>query len=109
MSQYQATQSAILYQSLTVGDALSVLSIKYGRHRAAIVRNGLLLTVGEALTNWPGVLLDKNCQDSGLIEFHGGPPGRAKWFSGSIYTFLCDAALFEKHTKGQKPTERLSL
>ena len=45
--------------------------------------------------------LDSACGESGTIQFFGGPPGKKRWYSGSVLDYLCDCILTEEVKNGR--------
>lgn len=96
-------------KGLSARGAFVCLMQQHKLHKKTFMWQGELYTVETALEIIPDYLLDIKCGKFGIIRFYGGPPGRAKWFDGTVLTMLCDATMFENHNTGLMPAQKLIL
>lgn len=65
---------------------------KFGRSKQMIIRQGTMTSIAvllEMSEEW----LDSPCGESGTVQFFGGPPGKSRWYSGSVLDYICDCVL----------------
>ena len=65
---------------------------KFDRSKQMIIRQGTMTSVS-AMLDMGEEWLDSPCGESGTVQFFGGPPGKTKWYSGSVLDYICDCVL----------------
>ena len=90
-------------ENLTAVAAFDTLIQHFGRGNQTFLFNSTQHTVGDAHKDFQACELTMRCSDFGYINFFGGPPHKGRWLRGTLLTMLCDAVLFEKHSKHLDP------
>ena len=83
-------------EGLSVKHALITLIKRYRRGNMIVNIGTRSMSLQRLLMDSTTWMLSGKCGDF-EIRFYGGPPGKARWFNGTLLTLLCDAVLFEEH------------
>jgi hypothetical protein len=70
--------------------------------------DGKMWTPSEAKDEWETCLLKMPCSKFGVVRFYGGPPGKGRWFNGTVLSMVCDLILFDENTENLSVSEKLS-
>lgn len=100
------TELKLWYKHYSARSALAILADDFGMRFKTFMWFGEIYTIEKAWTDIPDYLLDMHCGTFGVVRFMGGPPGKTKWYSGTVLTMLCDAALFEAYAYNMTAEQR---